>query len=150
MIDSYDLVSVDDHVIEPPGVWSDRLPKQYLEDGPHVIEADGRQYWVYEGERTTTMGLNAVAGKSREEYSMEPARFTDMIPGCYDPVQRGRDLGEQRNPRQPLFPDVSTLCGRHLPAGEGQGARPPLRAGLQSTSLHQRVSARRCRACSSR
>ena len=58
----YDLFSVDDHIIEPPDVWS-TLPAKYRDAGPHVIEEDGREYWVYEGRRGETMGLNAVAGK---------------------------------------------------------------------------------------
>ena len=33
------LVSVDDHLIEPPHVWSDRLPKKYTESGPTLIES---------------------------------------------------------------------------------------------------------------
>jgi predicted TIM-barrel fold metal-dependent hydrolase len=88
----YDLISVDDHVIEPPGVWADRLPAKDQEAGPRVVEAEGREFWVYEGRRAATMGLNAVAGKKREDYSMDPVRYSDMIEGCYDPVQRARDL----------------------------------------------------------
>ena len=38
---------------------------KYRERAPHVVEEDGREYWVYEDERTPTMGLNAVAGKPR-------------------------------------------------------------------------------------
>src|SRR5438445_606220 len=30
------IVSVDDHVIEPPGVWQDRLPASYREVGPRL------------------------------------------------------------------------------------------------------------------
>ena len=59
----YDLFSVDDHIIEPPNVWIDRLPAAYQEAGPHVVEDDDRQFWLYEGRRGETMGLNAVAGK---------------------------------------------------------------------------------------
>lgn len=87
-----DLFSVDDHIVEPPNVWTDRLPARYQEIGPHVVDSDGEQCWVYEGERGATMGLNAVAGKENKDYSMDPVRYSDMIPGCYDPVARARDL----------------------------------------------------------
>ena len=30
------IVSVDDHVIEPAGVWQDRLPAAYKEKGPRL------------------------------------------------------------------------------------------------------------------
>ena len=111
----YDLVSVDDHIIEPPTVWVDRLPARYQEAGPHVIEDDDREYWVYEGRRGQTMGLNAVAGKERKEFSMDPVRYADMIPGCYDPVQRARDLladgvrGSVCFPTFPRFAGVTFL-----------------------------------------
>ncbi len=110
-----DLVSVDDHVIEHARVWTDRLPSKYLEAGPHVVEADGREYWVLEGNRGTTMGLNAVAGKENKEFSMDPVRFADMIPGCYDPVARAKDLladgirGSVCFPTFPKFAGVTFL-----------------------------------------
>jgi predicted TIM-barrel fold metal-dependent hydrolase len=89
---AYDLISVDDHIVEHARVWADRLPARSQEAGPHVEEADGREYWVFEGARSETMGLNAVAGRKREDYSTDPVRFSDMIPGCYDPTARVKDM----------------------------------------------------------
>ena len=49
------LLSVDDHLIEHPEVWADRLPSKYLDAGPRIVETprgDGlapMQSWVYEG-----------------------------------------------------------------------------------------------------
>jgi len=86
------LFSVDDHIVEPPHVWTDRVAAKFRETAPHVIEEDGRQYWVYEDRRHTNMGLNAVAGKPREQWGNDPIRFSDMIPGCYDPKARAEDM----------------------------------------------------------
>ena len=33
------IISVDDHVIEPPNVWQDRLPAKYKEIGPRSVRA---------------------------------------------------------------------------------------------------------------
>ena len=63
----FKLFSVDDHIVEPPGVWVDRVPAAYKDRVPHVVEDGGRQAWVWEGGREETMGLNAVAGKPREQ-----------------------------------------------------------------------------------
>ena len=46
-----------------------------LRDLAHVVEEGGREYWEYEGTRGATMGLNAVVGKSRDEYNPDPIRF---------------------------------------------------------------------------
>ena len=32
------IVSVDDHVIEPPNVWLDRLPSKYKDVAPRIIK----------------------------------------------------------------------------------------------------------------
>ena len=69
---TYDLFSVDDHIIEHAKVWTDRLPSKYHDMGPHVVEEDGREYWVWEGFKSSQMGLNAVAGKPREQWTMSP------------------------------------------------------------------------------
>src|SRR5215211_4499301 len=79
----YALFSIDDHIVEPRDVWSSRVPARFKNRAPHVVEDGGRE---------VTMGLNAVAGKPREQWGMEPAPFSDMIPGCYDPNERAKDL----------------------------------------------------------
>ena len=48
LADDVQIVSVDDHVVEHPGVWTDRLPKRYSETGPRVEEmANGTQVWMF-------------------------------------------------------------------------------------------------------
>lgn len=108
----YTLFSVDDHIIEPPGVWVDRVPTAMRERVPHVVEQDGRQMWVWEGGSEATMGLNAVAGKPREQWGMEPARFSDMLPGCYDPDERAKDLLSNGIVASVAFPTLPGFAGR--------------------------------------
>src|ERR1700730_2061884 len=87
------ILSVDDHLIEHPRVWQDRLPERFKENGPKSIEdARGHHVWLYEGRIYPNIGLNAVAGKSPEQFGMEPLRYDDMIPGCYDPNERLKDM----------------------------------------------------------
>lgn len=87
------IISVDDHVIEHPLVWRDRLSEAHREQGPQIIEtAEGHHVWRYEGQLYPQIGLNAVAGKPPSEYGMEPVRYDHMIPGCYDPVERVKDM----------------------------------------------------------
>lgn len=108
----YQLFSVDDHIVEPPGVWVDRVPAAVRDRVPHVVEADGRQMWVWEGGQELTMGLNAVAGKPREEWGMEPARFDDMRAGCYDPKERAKDLLSNGIFASVSFPTLPGFAGR--------------------------------------
>jgi predicted TIM-barrel fold metal-dependent hydrolase len=47
--DSVQLISVDDHVIEPPNIWVDRLTKKWGDAAPHIVERDGMLDWAYNG-----------------------------------------------------------------------------------------------------
>jgi hypothetical protein len=43
------LISVDDHVIEPPDMFDGRLPAALAGRAPRIVETDdGRQVWRYE------------------------------------------------------------------------------------------------------
>lgn len=89
----HQIVSVDDHLIEHPRVWQDRLPASFWSGGPRIIEQNGAHVWTYVGQIFANMGLNAVAGKPVQEWGMDPVRCEEMIPGCYDPqlrVQNGK------------------------------------------------------------
>jgi predicted TIM-barrel fold metal-dependent hydrolase len=112
----HQIVSVDDHLIEHPRVFQDRLPERFRAAGPQIREVDGKHLWHYDGKVFPTIGLNAVAGKPREEWGMDPVRYEDMIPGCYDPAARVKDMdldGVQSALCFPSFPGFagSTLFG---------------------------------------
>jgi predicted TIM-barrel fold metal-dependent hydrolase len=106
------VVSVDDHVIEHPKVWQDRLPAKYKEAGPKNIRDDeGRDVWMFEGQAHFNGGLGAVAGKPREEYGLDPVRYEDMRPGCYDPKARLEDMDLDGIHAQLCFPTFAGFAG---------------------------------------
>jgi hypothetical protein len=118
------LVSVDDHLIEHPMVWQDRLPEKYREAGPKIVEKSlipGRppsQVWLYEERVYPYIGLNAVAGKPPEEYGLEPTRYSDMIPGCYDPKARVADMDIDGVHAMTCFPSFPRFAGAVFLEGE--------------------------------
>jgi len=118
------LISVDDHVIEHPSVWETRLPPAMRDRGPRVVEvkeefrgrwgetfAPGSQLWVYEDRPNPQLALNAVAGKPYEERNLEPRRYDELMPGCYDPVARVRDMDLDGVHAQLCFPNVPRFAG---------------------------------------
>ena len=86
------LISVDDHILEPPNLWVDRVATKDRDRAPHMESIDGMDYWVYDGKKYPSSGLSAVAGKSKEEFSPEPLPYSEMRPGCYDPTARIEDM----------------------------------------------------------
>ena len=110
--DDVQVVSVDDHVIEHARVWTDRLPARDADAVPRVVEGEGgRQMWKYEDRLLPTIGLNAVAGKDPRDYGVEPVRFDEMLPGCYDPVERVKDMDVDGVHAQMCFPSFPGFAG---------------------------------------
>jgi predicted TIM-barrel fold metal-dependent hydrolase len=89
----YTIISVDDHLIEPADLFEGRMPSGVADEAPRVVTLDnGRETWVFEDNFYPQVGLNAVAGRPKAEWNMEPARFDEMRRGCYDIEARVRDM----------------------------------------------------------
>jgi predicted TIM-barrel fold metal-dependent hydrolase len=118
--DHMQLISTDDHVIEHPRVWLDRLPAADRDAGPRIVDEDGTQIWEYEGRRYPQMALNAVAGRPREEFGLEPTRYDQILPGCYDPVARVKDMDADGIEAQLCFPSFPKFAGTVFLQGRDQ------------------------------
>ena len=106
------LISVDDHILEPPNLWVDRVAAKDRDKAPHQIIEDGIEYWAYDGNRYPSSGLSAVAGKSKEEFSPEPLPYSEMRPGCYDPKARVEDMDQAGILASLCFPTLPRFCGQ--------------------------------------
>ncbi len=125
------FVSVDDHLIEPARLWQERVPAALREHAPHIVRDGDSEFWVYEDRQIVTTGLNAVAGKRREEFSPEPITYDDMRPGCYEPAERVADMNQGYVLSSHALPVLPPLLRPGLPRGQGQGAGPRVRPGLE-------------------
>ena len=106
------MISVDDHVLEPPNVWQDRVPAKYKDAAPKVVTRDGEEYWEFEGRKYPTSGLAAVAGKQTEDITPHALRYEDMRPGCYDPKARLADMDEAGVVASLNFPSFPRFAGQ--------------------------------------
>jgi predicted TIM-barrel fold metal-dependent hydrolase len=89
----FTLISVDDHLVEPPHLFEGRMPKRFVDLAPRVeIDEAGMEYWSYDGQRHYKVGLNAVVGRPLEERSFEPTRFDEMRRGAWDIDARVHDM----------------------------------------------------------
>lgn len=109
---TYPLISTDDHIIEPPDVWKGRLESHFQAQAPHLIEEDGVEYWVFEDRRLSNIGLSVMAGRRYEDYTPKAVRFADMLPGCYDPKERLKDMSRDGVEVEVLFPSVPGMAGQ--------------------------------------
>jgi predicted TIM-barrel fold metal-dependent hydrolase len=105
------MISVDDHLVEPPDLFLGRLPAALQDFAPRVERlGDGSDVWLFNGTVIPNIGLNAVAGRPKEEYGVEPTAFDEMRPGCFDVHERIKDMnagGVLGSMNFPSFPGFS-------------------------------------------
>jgi predicted TIM-barrel fold metal-dependent hydrolase len=126
------LVDLDAHLVEPPGIWTDRLPARYRDVGPHVeylpageavlsggtyIEAPGSDgplvaWWCYEDHRYSVKRLIAAAGYPADEISINGITFDEMRPGCFKVPDRLADMDLNGVEAQMCFPNYPRFCGQ--------------------------------------
>ena len=127
------IVSVDDHVVEPPHVWERWLPERFRDRGPkverrgigHMKHIGGGQYeqtfdpagpkadcWVYEDLVYIHKRHVAAVGFARDEMTMSPITYDEMRPGCYDPKARVEDMVMNHVEASLCFPSFPRFCGQ--------------------------------------
>ncbi len=107
------LISVDDHLVEPPTMFDAHLPAKYKGGAPKVVrDAQGNDVWTFNGAIIPNIGLNAVAGRPKSEYGTEPTAFEEMRPGCYDIHERIKDMNAGGVLGSMCFPSFPGFAGR--------------------------------------
>ncbi len=87
------IISVDDHVVEPPDTFENRLPKRLQERAPRVVLLEGGgEAWQFENQLIPNIGLAAASGRPAREWGTDPERFADMREGTWNPDARVRDM----------------------------------------------------------
>jgi len=105
------IASVDDHVVEPPEAFFPHYSSEFKSEAPRITDRDGKDVWLWNDTIYPTIGLNAVVGRPRSEFGMEPFRYDQMRTGCYDPVARVADMN--------VNGVLSSLCFATFPMSAG-------------------------------
>jgi predicted TIM-barrel fold metal-dependent hydrolase len=126
------IVDVDAHVVEPPNVWTSRLPARYRDIGPRVvyapageiklvgssyIEAPGTEgpdaaWWFYEDRQTSLKRYIAAAGVPADEVTLSGVTYEEMRPGCFKVPERIADMTINGVQAQMCFPNYPRFCGQ--------------------------------------
>ena len=105
------LVSVDDHVIEPADAFTRHFPERLKSRAPKIVQAAGKDVWLWEGKHYPSLGLNAVVGRPRSEYGMEPQAYDQMREGTYDVHARVDDMNVNGVLASINFPTFPSFAG---------------------------------------
>jgi predicted TIM-barrel fold metal-dependent hydrolase len=110
----YRFVSVDDHVVEHPAVWTDRLSRDTWGDRvPHVVTVDGREVWVIDG-RQVPIADSSMTGALLPDPADAPRRFADVPSAATDPAARLRAMDVAGVDASVLYPSVAGTAGQVL------------------------------------
>ncbi|HVV30439.1 MAG TPA: amidohydrolase family protein [Mycobacteriales bacterium] len=109
------MVSIDDHIIEPPDVFQNHMPPSLRDKGPQFERLEnGIDQWVFQGQVMGTTGLGAVASWPKHEWDAEPVGHAEMRPGCYDMSERIRDMNVNGLLASMNFPTSAGFAGTWL------------------------------------
>lgn len=113
------LISVDDHVIEPPDMFVGRLPTKYADDAPRLVHReDGTDVWRFRDTVIPNSALNAIAGRPKDInkithenamawYSFEPFKHIakqDATVGALRKAADGHDISVRSRSHQIIQP----------------------------------------------
>jgi predicted TIM-barrel fold metal-dependent hydrolase len=111
-MDDLILVSVDDHVVEPPDMFEGRLPARLQDLAPRVVKIDDTDVWEFNDRRAAYLGLNAVVGRPPDEWGLEPTAYGEFRAGCYDVHERVKDMNANGVLGSLNFPSFPRFCGQ--------------------------------------
>jgi predicted TIM-barrel fold metal-dependent hydrolase len=125
------IISVDDHVVEPPDLWSSRLPAKYQDRGPRV-ERDRAEFaftggvfsfekgvpggewcdwWLYDDLVYPFPKLSAAIGF--DELDVTPVTYDEIRPGCWKQKDRLADMEANHVEASICFPNtLPRFCGQ--------------------------------------
>jgi predicted TIM-barrel fold metal-dependent hydrolase len=126
MLDIPRIISVDDHVLEPPDLWSARMPAKYRDRGPRIvrkklrrvgsetIEAEDGQWgdvWYYDDLVSPLLMLSAAVGF--DHLSFGYATFDEVRPGAWRQKERLADMEADHIDVSICFPNtLPRFCGQ--------------------------------------
>jgi len=131
------IISVDDHVVEPPDLFLNALPSQFRDRAPHVESRFGRlvfegeryrgfaadhdhpdsrwgDYWIYDDLVWPMTAGYAAIGEIRKLEAMTPVTYEEIDPGCYKQFERLERMDQNGVEASLCFPTMPRFCGQHF------------------------------------
>ncbi len=102
----YNVVSSDDHVQEPGDLWTKRAPAKLRDRVPVLKRTEQGDCWFIEGKMFGNLGMSVQAGHKFEEYKATKVFWEEARKGCWDPVERLKDMDIDGVDAQVLYPNL--------------------------------------------
>ena len=90
----YRVVSSDNHIFEPPDLWTQRMQPKFRDRGPRLVPEDGGDFWICDGTRLMSSSAASQPGVRFEapDQLSKLGAFEDVRPGAYIPEEHVKDM----------------------------------------------------------
>ena len=107
LLDRIPVIDVDSHVLEPPDLWTSRLPTSWGDAVPRVVAdpASGRQRWQVAGKLISGVATHAPA-EWHEWFPSRPTVFDEAVLSSWEPTQRLGWMDRHGVHAQVLYPNL--------------------------------------------
>ncbi|HEY3060140.1 MAG TPA: amidohydrolase family protein, partial [Chloroflexota bacterium] len=108
----YRVISADNHILEPPNLFMDRVPARYRDQAPRIVRGkDGGDGWSLDGsvpESTVGLpwGLGAVNPGARIRIAPRGLRWEELVPGNYDGAAHIKDMASDGIDAAVVYPQM--------------------------------------------
>ena len=111
---SYRVISSDNHIFEPPDLWTGRIEPRFKERAPQMVRENGGDFWDCDGRRVSASVAASQAGV-RFEAPQKLARsdiFENVRPGAYIPEAHVEDMDVDGIDVSIIYPTVGLMLFR--------------------------------------
>ena len=107
----YRIISADNHVIETPDLWTERIEPRFKEAAPRIVREDGYDWWYCNGRKVIGIGPGAQAGVRLEDPTKLSRKgvFDDVRLGGYIPEEHIKDMDTDDIDVSIVYPTVGLL-----------------------------------------
>ena len=108
-MDSYRVISSDDHVFEPPDLWTSQVESKFKGREPRIVrDDDGNDWWYCDGHSMLSAGGGSQTGMRFEEPEKlsRADKFENVRPGGYIPEEHIKDMDIDGLDVSILYPTV--------------------------------------------
>ena len=111
----YRVISSDNHVAEPPHLWTSRIESKFKDRAPHVVRMeDGADWWFCDGTQVVSVHSGSQTGLRFDDPRKLTRRdvFENVRPGAYIPEEHAKDMDLDGVDVSIVYPTVGLLMYR--------------------------------------
>lgn len=107
----YEIVSADAHILEPPHIWKEWLPKKFQDRAPQLVkDEDGGDAWLFaDSSQPNPIGLVSTPGVAWKDMAWTGVTYETARDGCYDGKARLQDMDYDGIDAEALFAPQRTI-----------------------------------------